>query len=162
MRGRHISGERVSRSFPRFLQVYTSHKRFKVSAQRRQGKVPRSGTREIQSHGGRQMDRNNSEARQPLISMLTEHKMCSGGGAEVHSHGAVCRISTPHPGFRIQVCDEGKTAITVKSLHMSRQVVNFRRHECAFHQCRAACPPSPVTDGPSAPPSPTSSPFSSQ
>ena len=34
MRGRHISGERVSRSFPRFLQVYTSHKRLKLSAQR--------------------------------------------------------------------------------------------------------------------------------
>ena len=51
-------------------------------------------------------------------------------------------------------------------LHTNLQVVNFQRCKQAFHQTSgvsetAACPPSPIADDPSAPPSPTTSPSSS-
>ena len=54
----------------------------------------------------------------------------------------------------------------VSPLHTNLQVANFQRCEHAFHQLGvseiAACPLSPVADDPSALPSPTSTPSSSQ
>ena len=62
---------------------------------------------------------------------------------------------------------------TVSPLHTNLQVANFQRCECASGSSKepepvpgmseiATCPPSPIADDPSALPSPTSSPSSSQ
>ena len=59
------------------------------------------------------------------------------------------------------------TLSTAVPLHANLQVVNFERCKSVFHQLQAwvetaACVPSPIADDPSALPSPTPSPSSSQ
>ena len=75
--------------------------------------------------------------------------------------------SPPRSFPHISTREEKPSLVKVSSLQTNLQVSYFQRRKCVFrhHQAwvkAAACPPSPIADNPSALPSPTSSPSSSQ